>query len=70
VSAHPRKIPLSERVIKSVSGIVGKKNVFTDDPADKIDRDVLEATIVLRPEANSLPIGLRVTVQFLSSHTQ
>jgi len=57
-------------VVKSVSAIVGKKSVFTDDPADKIDRDVLEATIMLGPEANPLPIGLRVTVQFLSRHTQ
>jgi HlyD family secretion protein len=57
-------------VVKTVSAIVGKKSVFTDDPADKVDRDVLEATIVLGPEGNSLPIGLRVTVQFLSRHTQ
>ena len=56
--------------VKSVSAVMGKKSVFTDDPADKIDRDVLEATIILAPDAESLPIGLRVTVQFLSSHTQ
>jgi hypothetical protein len=31
------------------------------------DRDVLEAVIDLTHEARSLPIGLRVTVQFLSS---
>lgn len=57
-------------VVKSVSAIVGKKSVFTEDPADKLDRDILEATITLGPEAKSLPIGLRVTVQFVSGHTQ
>jgi len=56
-------------VVKSVSAIVARKSVFAEDPADKLDREVLEATITLGPEANSLPIGLRVTVRFLSSHT-
>jgi HlyD family secretion protein len=55
--------------LKSVSDVMGKKSVFIDDPADKIDRDILEATIALSADAKSLPIGLRVTVQFLSSHT-
>jgi multidrug resistance efflux pump len=54
--------------VQSISGVMGKKSVFSDDPADKIDRDVLEVTIILSTEdAKSLPIGLRVTVQFLSS---
>jgi HlyD family secretion protein len=52
--------------VESVSAVMGKKSVFTEDPADKIDRDVLEATVTLPPNANPLPIGLRVTVQFLS----
>jgi hypothetical protein len=47
---------------------MGKKRIFTDDPAEKVDRDVLEVTITLSTDdAKSLPIGLRVTVQFLSS---
>jgi HlyD family secretion protein len=53
--------------VQSISTVMGKKSVFTNDPAEKIDRDVLEATITLSSEdARSLPIGLRVTVQFLS----
>jgi len=54
--------------VQNISTVMGKKSVFTDDPADKIDRDVLEVTITLSTDdARSLPIGLRVTVQFLSS---
>jgi HlyD family secretion protein len=56
--------------VTSVSAAMGKKSVFTNDPADKLDRDVLEATIALAPNAKLLPIGLRVTVQFLSDHKQ
>ena len=52
--------------VTNVSAVMGKKSVFTGDPADKFDRDVLEATINLGPSAKSLPIGLRVTVRFLS----
>lgn len=54
--------------VTSVSAVMEKKSVFTDDPADKIDRDVLEATIALGSNSKPLPIGLRVTVQFLSAH--
>jgi multidrug resistance efflux pump len=53
--------------VQSVSSAMGKKSVFADDPADKLDRDVLEATITLGADANPLPIGLRVTVRFLST---
>ena len=53
--------------VESTSMVMGKKSVFTDDPADKIDRDVLEVTINFGTEdAKALPIGLRVTVQFLA----
>ena len=53
--------------VQSISEVMGKKSVFSDDPADKIDRDVLEVTILLgTDDAKSLPIGLRVTVQFLA----
>ncbi len=44
---------------------LGRKTVNTGDPADKGDRDVLETLIRLQPEANVLPLGLRVAVQFL-----
>jgi HlyD family secretion protein len=53
--------------VESVSSVMGRKSVFSDDPADKLDRQVLETTINLASQdANVLPIGLRVTVQFLS----
>jgi HlyD family secretion protein len=53
--------------VASMSAVMGRKSVYTGDPSDKIDRDVLEAVIDLTHDAQSLPIGLRVTVQFLSS---
>lgn len=53
--------------VASVSAVMGRKSVYTGDPSDKSDRDVLETTIDLTDDAQSLPIGLRVTVQFLSS---
>ena len=54
--------------VESISAVMGRKSVYRDDPSDKIDRDVLEAVIAIPTEdAKSLPIGLRVTVQFLSS---
>lgn len=56
--------------VKSISSVMGRKSVFADDPADKLDRDVLEATIALGADAKALPIGLRVTVRFLSSHVK
>lgn len=56
--------------VESVSSVMGRKSVFADDPADKLDRDVLEATISLGPDAKPLPVGLRVTVRFLSSRSR
>ena len=53
--------------VASISAVMGRKSVYTGDPSDKIDRDVLEAVIDLTHDAQSVPIGLRVTVQFLSS---
>jgi multidrug resistance efflux pump len=53
--------------VASVSSALSKKSVFADEPADKLDRDVLEATITLGADAKPLPIGLRVTVRFLST---
>src|SRR3977135_3367457 len=53
--------------VATISAVLGRKSVYTGDPSDKIDRDVLEAVINLTHDAQSLPIGLRVTVQFLSS---
>jgi multidrug resistance efflux pump len=54
--------------VESISGVMGRKSVYAEDPSDRIDRDVLEAVIALNSEdTRLLPIGLRVTVQFLSS---
>jgi len=57
---------LSGSVIR-FSSIMGRKSVFTGDPSDKSDRDILEAVIGFEDDTRSLPIGLRVTVQFLAN---
>jgi multidrug resistance efflux pump len=53
--------------VASISAMMGRKSVYTGDPSDKSDRDILEAVIELQSDARTLPIGLRVTVQFLSN---
>jgi HlyD family secretion protein len=53
--------------VASISDMMGRKSISTGDPADKSDRDVLEALIDLEDNSRPLPIGLRVTVQFLTS---
>jgi HlyD family secretion protein len=50
-----------------IAALMGRKSVYTGDPSDKSDRDILEATINLEDDARSLPLGLRVTAQFLSN---
>jgi len=52
--------------VATVSAMMGRKSIFSSDPAEKADRDVVEAVIDLHGEGLTLPIGLRVTVQFLS----
>src|SRR6266481_3892082 len=49
-----------------ISAMMGRKSISTGDPSDKSDRDILEAVIGLEDNTRSLPIGLRVTVQFLT----
>ena len=56
--------------VARISAVMGRKSVYTGDPSDKSDRDILEATIDLGEDAQALPIGLRVTVQFLSLEKQ
>ncbi len=51
-------------VVTQLANVMGRKTVVTGDPAQKADRDILEVTADL-PQANALPIGLRVTVQFI-----
>ena len=52
-----------------ISAMMGRKSISTGDPSDKSDRDILEAVIGLDGDSLSLPIGLRVTVQFLAPST-
>jgi len=52
--------------VATVSAMMGRKSIFSSDPAEKADRDVVEAVIDLHGEGLTLPIGLRVTAQFLS----
>jgi HlyD family secretion protein len=52
-------------VVTQLADLMGRKSVVTGDPAQKADRDILEVTADLNQSANALPIGLRVTVQFI-----
>lgn len=52
-------------VVTQLANVMGRKSVVTGDPAQKADRDILEVTADLNQPANALPIGLRVTVQFI-----
>jgi HlyD family secretion protein len=51
-------------VVTELADVMGRKSVVTGDPAQKADRDILEVTADLN-QANTLPVGLRVTVQFI-----
>jgi multidrug resistance efflux pump len=51
--------------ISSLAKMMGRKHALSGNPADKSDRDVLEALVTLDGNANELPVGLRVTVQFV-----
>jgi multidrug resistance efflux pump len=53
--------------VTRISAMMGRKSISTGDPSDKSDRDILEAVIDLDDNARPLPIGLRVTVQFLAT---
>jgi multidrug resistance efflux pump len=56
--------------VTRISAVMGRKSISTGDPSDKSDRDILEAVIVLEDNTRPLPIGLRVTVQFLTASPQ
>ena len=53
--------------VAQIADMMGRKSISTGDPADKSDRDVLEAVVDLEDNSRPLPIGLRVTVQFLAT---
>lgn len=48
--------------VARVAGILGKKNIRTDDPAEKNDTRILETLIDLDAPAAALPVGLRMDV--------
>lgn len=50
--------------VTELSSSMGRKSIVTGDPVDKSDRDILEVTAEMNGSA-ALPLGLRVTVQFL-----
>jgi HlyD family secretion protein len=54
------------KVIK-VATEMGRLSVITGNPSDKTDRDVLETIVDLGQGAQVLPVGLRVTVQFMTN---
>jgi multidrug resistance efflux pump len=52
------------RIVR-IGRLMGRKKVFSGEPQDKYDRDVLEAIAELdTPPDRQLPIGLRVTAYF------
>jgi len=53
--------------VARISAMMGRKSISSGDPSDKSDRDILEAVIDLDDNSRPLPIGLRVTIQFLSA---
>src|ERR1700677_1860090 len=76
------KVKIGQRVIVTADGfpgqrfpgrvvdlahVMGRKSVLSGDPAEKADRDILEVVVELDPAASELPVGLRITTQFLNS---
>ena len=55
---------LLDGVVGRISDTMGRKKILTGDPSEKADRDVLETMIDLNGSVK-LPVGMRVTVQFL-----
>jgi multidrug resistance efflux pump len=56
----------AQGTVVKIASMMGRKSVFTGEPMDKSDRDVLEVLADLdQTAADNLPVGLRVTVDFL-----
>ena len=53
-----------EGKVQRIATSMGRKRIVSGDPAEKADHDVLESVIVLNTEARTLPVGMRVVVQF------
>jgi len=52
-----------------ISDSMRAKSVLSDDPSQKVDRDVLEVLIELQHTKEDLPLGLRVTAQMTGEIT-
>jgi hypothetical protein len=64
ISSDAMQNQLVDGIVARISDAMGRKRILTGDPSEKADRDVLEAMIDLNG-AIKLPVGMRVTVQFL-----
>jgi multidrug resistance efflux pump len=53
-------------IVVRVAGILGKKNIRTDEPAEKNDTRILETLIDVTPPAE-LPVGLRMDVFIITA---
>jgi HlyD family secretion protein len=51
--------------VETIYKLMGRRHTLTGDPAEKADHDVLETMVLLDRSGNNLPLGLRVTTQFL-----
>jgi multidrug resistance efflux pump len=51
--------------VQEIASAMGRKRIVSGDPAEKTDHDVLESMVLLGGTAKTLPIGMRVVVQFL-----
>jgi len=66
VSSDADRRGQAKGTVAKIASMMGRKSVFTGQPADKSDRDILEVLADLDPDAaGNLPVGLRVTVDFL-----
>jgi HlyD family secretion protein len=54
-------------VVVQIGQAVGRKNVFTGEPTEKLDANVLETLIELVPETR-IPVGLRVDAYIDTQH--
>jgi HlyD family secretion protein len=48
---------------------LGPKNVRTDEPAERVDRKILE-TLVELDKGAELPVGLRVDTYIVADHSE
>lgn len=67
VSIGSSKEPTYRGAVVSISPVMGRRNIKSTDPAEKADRDILEAIVSLDDKSNKLPIGLRVTARFVGN---